>query len=93
MRTRAATHPVAEQMPDAEPAPIITPCVRICALDPMSGLCIGCGRSTREIGAWPSLAPQVRATIMEALPARLDRLKAERPGLFSDGPPDDDDAR
>ncbi|MFG1358282.1 DUF1289 domain-containing protein [Xanthobacter tagetidis DSM 11602] len=59
----------------------------------MSSMCLGCGRTMREIGAWPSLSPQARAAIMEALPARLDRLRAAQPGLFLDGPPDDDDAR
>lgn len=90
---RAARDPVAEAMPQATPAPIATPCVRICTLEPMSGICLGCGRTMREIGSWPSLSPENRAAIMASLGARLDRLRAAQPGLFLDGPPDDDDAR
>ena len=32
------------------PAPL-TPCIKICVVDPLSGLCIGCGRTVAEISA------------------------------------------
>lgn len=51
-------------------APIATPCVKICAVDGRSGLCVGCGRTLREIGAWTRFSDAERAAIMAALPAR-----------------------
>lgn len=67
----------------AAPA-IASPCVKMCAIEPLSGLCEGCGRSLREIGAWTSYAPQMRAAIMATLPARLARLKAAASDTFPD---------
>ena len=36
--------------------PISTPCVKICVVDPVSALCIGCGRSVEEIAGWTGLS-------------------------------------
>ncbi len=36
---------------------IETPCVKICTLDTLTGICRGCGRSLNEIGRWASLPP------------------------------------
>jgi uncharacterized protein len=48
-----------------------TPCNRVCALHPISGLCMGCGRSVAEIAGWIGFDHKERAAIMERLPARL----------------------
>jgi len=48
-----------------------TPCIKVCVMDPLSGLCRGCGRTLAEIGAWTTLSADERRTIMAALPARL----------------------
>ena len=34
---------------------IISPCVGVCSIDPQSGLCIGCLRSSSEIAIWPQI--------------------------------------
>ena len=52
------------------PVPIASPCVKVCAVDGMSGLCVGCGRTLKEIGGWTRYSPAERAAIMAALPAR-----------------------
>ena len=52
-------------------ADVKTPCNRICALHPVSGLCIGCGRSVEEIAGWISFDDKERAAIMIRLPMRL----------------------
>ena len=71
-------------MPDSRTAqPIATPCVRLCAVEPASRLCLGCGRTLDEIGAWGSLSPAMREAIMATLPERLARLKAKRPAALS----------
>jgi len=48
-----------------------SPCLKICVMDPVRGLCRGCGRTLDEIAAWASLAPAERTAIMALLPARL----------------------
>jgi predicted Fe-S protein YdhL (DUF1289 family) len=53
----------------------------VCTVDPISGLCVGCGRSLAEIGGWIGFDADERARIMTELPRRLaalDRLRAER---------------
>lgn len=72
--------------PAASQAEIRTPCVKICVIEPMSSLCLGCGRSLREIGAWSGLSPQMRDAVMAELPARLERLRATVPDAFPDTP-------
>jgi uncharacterized protein len=52
-------------------ADIQTPCNRVCAIHPVSGLCMGCGRSLEEIAGWIDLDGSERASIMTQLPARL----------------------
>ncbi len=50
---------------------IPSPCVAVCQLDPESGLCLGCFRTTEEIGAWMTASSAERLAI-------LDRLKQRR---------------
>jgi uncharacterized protein len=64
------------------PAPLSTPCIRICVVDPVSALCIGCGRTLAEIAAWPTMAEAERFAVMAGLGARLSeaRSRAHRGG-------------
>ena len=55
-----------------------TPCVKICAVDPVTKSCTGCGRTLAEIAQWTSLGPAERRRIMAELPDRLAR-KATHP--------------
>ena len=59
-----------------------SPCVQICVVDPISDLCIGCGRSLAEIAAWPAMSEKERAAILAGLAARLveQRSRARRGG-------------
>jgi predicted Fe-S protein YdhL (DUF1289 family) len=47
-----------------------TPCVKVCVVDPQSGLCIGCGRSIAEISLWPEMSDEERRAVMSGLSAR-----------------------
>jgi predicted Fe-S protein YdhL (DUF1289 family) len=49
---------------------IESPCVKICILQPESGLCLGCRRTGEEIAAWSRLDPEERRRIMAELPGR-----------------------
>lgn len=55
---------------------IKSPCVLVCAIEPVSGHCYGCGRTREEIGAWMNFSPQVRDHLMaEELPQRVAKLE------------------
>jgi len=56
---------------------IESPCTKICTVDPASGLCLGCGRSLAEIGAWTSYTDAERRRVMAELPKRIEtRMRA-----------------
>ena len=54
---------------------IQSPCIKVCAVDGETGLCLGCGRSLKEIGGWMQYDDAGRQTVMDSLPERLDRLR------------------
>ena len=54
-----------------------SPCVKICTYDPERGLCLGCGRTLEEIGAWYAMSDAGRRAIMEKLPERLKSLRMD----------------
>lgn len=59
----------------------LSPCIRLCVVDPLSGLCAGCGRTLAEIGAWMRLTDGERRSVMDLLPARLASMQAPaKPG-------------
>lgn len=53
-----------------------TPCVSICRIDPVSGFCIGCGRTTSEIGRWVEMSEEDRLALMAQLPDRFTQTPA-----------------
>jgi hypothetical protein len=58
--------------------PILSPCVRLCAIDHASGLCAGCGRTLQEIGNWLRYDDAKRRAIMASLPQRLSSMQRPR---------------
>lgn len=48
-----------------------TPCIKTCVIDPLTGFCIGCGRTGAEIGDWIAMTPDRRRAVMAGLPERL----------------------
>ena len=64
------------------PAPIKTPCVKVCVVDGESGLCLGCYRTLQEVAAWARFSDDERAQLMDELPARRGRIRPEKLGLF-----------
>jgi predicted Fe-S protein YdhL (DUF1289 family) len=63
------------------PAPIKTPCIKVCVVDGESGLCLGCYRTLREVAAWASLGDGEREAILAELPSRRSRIRPEKLGL------------
>lgn len=50
---------------------ISSPCINVCAVNGKTGICVGCGRFLKEIGAWSRMSETERRDIMSALPARI----------------------
>ena len=64
------------------PAPIKTPCIKVCVVDGQSGLCLGCFRKLSEVAGWAKLSDDERDLILAELPSRRGRIKPEKLGLF-----------
>ena len=64
-------------MPSPAPAKIASPCLQVCMVDGRSRHCVGCYRTLPEIARWSRLTDTERDEIMQALPARGERIRAE----------------
>ncbi|MGB7975300.1 MAG: DUF1289 domain-containing protein [Roseiarcus sp.] len=66
---------------------VSTPCINVCVLDPLSSLCIGCGRTAQEIAAWATMVETERLAVMAGLGQRLTeaRSRAARSGRVRTG--------
>lgn len=53
-----------------------SPCVKICVIDPLAGLCVGCGRTVAEISLWPEMGEPDRLAVMAELPARMTAARS-----------------
>jgi uncharacterized protein len=49
---------------------VVSPCIKVCSIDPGSGYCVGCGRSRAEIAGWSRMSDAERAEVMSALDER-----------------------
>lgn len=47
-----------------------TPCIKVCVMDPASGLCRGCLRTLAEIASWGTMSETQRLAVMTSLTAR-----------------------
>ncbi len=55
---------------------IESPCTRVCTLDPVSGLCLGCGRTLAEITRWTQMSDAERELLVAELGRRLQGRRA-----------------
>ena len=65
-------------VPATPPAPIKTPCIKVCVVDGESGLCLGCYRRLNEVAGWAKLSDADRARIMDELPTRRGQIRPEK---------------
>jgi predicted Fe-S protein YdhL (DUF1289 family) len=49
---------------------VASPCVSVCAIDAVSGLCVGCYRTLEEIAVWIDLSNAARRAIVGELANR-----------------------
>jgi predicted Fe-S protein YdhL (DUF1289 family) len=61
--------------PPSQPAPIVSPCIKVCVLDSQR-ICVGCGRSVDEIARWSQLSPGEQREIV-ALAARRQERRSQ----------------
>lgn len=59
-------------------ARITDPCIRLCVKDLNDDICLGCGRTRREIDDWQSLGRAQRLIILNKQDARLEALAQKR---------------
>ena len=64
------------------PAPIKTPCIKVCVVDGESGLCMGCYRKLSEVAGWVKLTDAERDAVMAELPARRSLIRPEKLAMF-----------
>ena len=57
-------------------SPIESPCNKVCVVDPVAKLCVGCGRSLDEIARWIDLDAAERRRIIALLPERLETMSS-----------------
>jgi predicted Fe-S protein YdhL (DUF1289 family) len=63
---------------------IETPCLKICVLEPGSGLCRGCGRTVAEIAGWGAMSESDRRRVMALLPDRIAAIGARAKSPMSE---------
>jgi predicted Fe-S protein YdhL (DUF1289 family) len=51
-----------------------SPCVKVCQMDPVRGVCIGCCRTLDEIARWSGMPEGERQEIVQQLTERRRRL-------------------
>ena len=51
-----------------------SPCIKVCQMDPLRGVCIGCCRTLDEIGRWSGMSEAEQAAVMSGLSARRKAL-------------------
>jgi len=49
---------------------VLSPCIAVCQMDDLSGLCIGCARTLDEIREWPILGAEDKRAILTQVAAR-----------------------
>jgi predicted Fe-S protein YdhL (DUF1289 family) len=55
---------------------IETPCIKVCAMDARTRVCIGCGRTLEEIARWGTMNDGERKEIMDRLSATKTKATA-----------------
>ena len=69
-------------MTSTPPAPIKTPCIKVCVVDGESGLCLGCYRKLNEVATWARLSDGERDAILAELPGRRSLIRPEKLAMF-----------
>ncbi|MBL7998239.1 MAG: DUF1289 domain-containing protein [Candidatus Kapabacteria bacterium] len=52
-----------------------TPCIQVCQIDQITGLCTGCHRTRNEVARWGAMSNHERLNIMAELPIRKSTVR------------------
>jgi len=63
-----------------EEAAIESPCIRECRVDQVTGFCVGCFRTLREISYWETYTPAERRRVMTLVETRRIADASRFPG-------------
>ncbi len=62
------------RLAEADARHVASPCISVCRMDPVSGLCAGCYRTLDEIAGWSEFSDEVKRALVAVLPARRARV-------------------
>ena len=51
----------------------ISPCINICKIDPKNKICLGCGRSIKEISDWINMSDLEKKKLLFDLKDRVNK--------------------
>ena len=57
-----------------------SPCLSICTIHPLAGICIGCHRTEEEVRMWARFSHDERVALLGELPGRKGLLRKRRGG-------------
>ncbi len=60
----------------SEPDSVPSPCMSLCRMHPLTGICEGCLRTLPEIGRWGQASDEEKHQIWVQMPERLARRRA-----------------
>jgi predicted Fe-S protein YdhL (DUF1289 family) len=49
---------------------VASPCINVCKMNEVTGVCEGCQRSIDEIASWSAYSDREKRAVLERLPAR-----------------------
>ena len=61
----------------SEAAPVPSPCINVCRIQPAPGLCEGCRRTLDEIAAWSRLDDEGKRAVWRLLEQRRAAAQAQ----------------
>ncbi|HEX6827743.1 MAG TPA: DUF1289 domain-containing protein [Burkholderiales bacterium] len=58
---------------NAPPGEVPSPCVKVCTMDPVRGVCAGCYRTLEEIAGWPKYPAWQKLAVWQRIKERSIR--------------------
>jgi len=60
----------------------LSPCEKVCTLNPENNTCMGCFRTAEEIRHWRGYSSAQKHEVLERLPARREARRVQRKSLL-----------